>query len=217
MDKTSITIDSYNKSAGRYSSKFMDFGPYKEKVLHFQKKYCKGVRTILDLGCGPGNVARLLYEKNNHYVITGIDLSAEMVELAKQSVPNGKFQVCDLREIDFADSYDAIIASFAIVHLTDRETQTFIEKVSHLINPDGYLYLSFMEGEGSGYETTSFSPHDIYFNYYRKEKILGLLALHSLQPEEVLEVAYEEVNGSITKDIFIIAGKSVRNPDFAKK
>jgi len=185
----------------------MDFELYREKVLYFQKKYCKEVRTILDLACGPGNIARLLYEKNNNYVISGIDLSEEMVKLARQSVPDGKFQVCDLREIDFADSYDAIIASFAIVHLTDQETRILIEKVSHLINPGGYLYLSFMAGEGDGYETTSFSKQDIYFNYYKKGEIQELLASHSLRTEEVLEVDYEEADGSISKDIFVIAEK----------
>lgn len=207
MDKTSKTIGSYNKSAVQFAEKFMEFESYREKILYFQKNYCQEVRTILDLGCGPGNVARLFYEKNDDYEITGIDLSEEMVKLARQNAPNGKFHVCDLREIDFTGSYDAVIASFTIVHLTDRETQTFIEKVGPLINPGGYLYLSFMEGEGSGYETTSFSEQDIYFNYYKKGDILELLTSHSLQSEEVLEVDYEEADGSITKDIFVIAGK----------
>ncbi|MCD6582854.1 MAG: hypothetical protein J7K90_13755 [Desulfuromusa sp.] len=81
----------------------------------------------------------------------------------------------------------------------------------------GQYSSKFMESEGSGYKTTSFSNHDIYFNYYKKGEIQELLASHSLQAEEIPEFDYEEADEVITKDIFIIAKKAKRYPDLWRK
>ena len=43
-------------------------------------------RTVLDIGCGPGNIARRLIEQVDH--IDAVDFSSEMIDLARQ-LPNG--------------------------------------------------------------------------------------------------------------------------------
>jgi len=210
MDKTAITIGSYNDSADTFAAKFMDYAPYKSRVLYFQKKYVSQAKSIIDLGCGPGNISKLFYEQNPHYEITGIDLSEKMVKIAKQNVPSGAFHVCDLRSIDLHKSYDAAIASFCIVHLSNEENENFLRSLSKIINPSGYLYLSFMEGCNAQYESTCFSKKEIYFNYFPRNIVLNLLTMNSFKIEELFEQGYEENNGSITKDIFVIAQKTAR-------
>jgi 2-polyprenyl-3-methyl-5-hydroxy-6-metoxy-1,4-benzoquinol methylase len=211
MDKTAVTIDSYNVSAKNYADKFMDFSPYKNRIIHFQKNYASMAKTVIDLGCGPGNVSKLFYEQNPNYEITGIDLSEVMVSLAKQSVTTGEFRVGDLRSIDLKETYDIAIASFCIVHLSNEEAERFIQKLSGLINPNGYLYLSFMEGNDSQYESTSFSDKEIYFNYFEKENVIRQLASVGFEIAEVIEQNYEENDGSVTRDIFVIAQMANRS------
>lgn len=53
--------------------------------------------TVVDLGCGPGNLTALLAERWPDAAITGIDSSPEMIERARGSVTGVDFEVGDLR------------------------------------------------------------------------------------------------------------------------
>jgi 2-polyprenyl-3-methyl-5-hydroxy-6-metoxy-1,4-benzoquinol methylase len=207
---TEITIDAYNKNANRYADKFMDFKSYKEKISIFQKHYLSKNSSILDVGCGPGNNAKSLFESDNTYKISGMDLSTEMIKLAKQNIPDCDFWVQDIRDINPDKKFDAIIASFCIVHLSDEDTAVFVQKLSKMLKEKGSLYLSFMEGKKPGLETTSCSDDHIFFNYYHKDTIKKLLVKNSIEIVEILNDGYQERDGSITQDIFIFARKKER-------
>ncbi|MBI9087883.1 MAG: class I SAM-dependent methyltransferase [Desulfobacterium sp.] len=201
MDKTTTA---YDNNAERYADKFMAFAPYAEKIRRFRDRYVTENSTLLDLGCGPGNNAAILSTVENLRII-GMDLSREMVRLAKANVPEGDFSVKDLRDLDFKEPCDAVVASFCIVHLTLEETAILIRKIARILKPGGHLYLSFMEGRGQGFETTSFSGDEIFFNYYGRDKIAALLEQNQLAVVETLEGDYEEQDGSFTTDIFMVA------------
>ncbi len=207
---TDITIHAYNRNADKYANKFTNFESYKEKILLFQKNYIPRHSYILDIGCGPGNNAKILLEQDESHKITGIDLSAEMINIAKDIAPQCKFKVQDIREINPDQKYDAIIASFCIVHLSDNETNTLIPKISKMLKENGSLYLSYMEGNKSGFETTSFSDDDIYFNYFKRDDIIKLLSENSIETIEITSGSYQEQDGSITEDVFIFARKIIK-------
>lgn len=204
-DKTDITVSAYNKNAAGYAKKFMEFKSYKEKILLFQERYIKNNSRILDIGCGPGNTAKILHGRNRACKIIGIDLSEQMITFAKNNVPAADFFVGDIRKFELKIQFDAIIASFCIVHLSDEETMHLFAKISRLMRPGAYLYLSFMEGKTPGFETTSFSNDEIFFNYYDRNAIQNCLRRHSIEVAEVLSDDYPEEDGSITNDIFMFA------------
>jgi trans-aconitate 2-methyltransferase len=52
---------------------------------------------VVDLGCGPGNLTRLLAERWPDADVVGVDSSAEMIEKANATVPGISFEVGDLR------------------------------------------------------------------------------------------------------------------------
>jgi trans-aconitate 2-methyltransferase len=56
------------------------------------------VGTVVDLGCGPGNLTALLAERWPAATVVGVDSSAEMVERARADRPELEFRVGDLRE-----------------------------------------------------------------------------------------------------------------------
>ncbi len=209
MDKTETTISAYNHNAVGYAEKFMRFKSYHEKITLFQQKYIrKDHCKILDMGCGPGNNAKILYEKNKSYEITGVDLSQTMTKLAKANAPACKFIRDDIRTVHFEDdAFDAIIASFCIVHLSDEDAENLLLRMGRFLRPGGHLYLSFMEGKTSGFETTSFSEDKIWFNYFHSDIVKGILRANAIETLEALESEYSEQDGSITKDIFIFGRK----------
>jgi hypothetical protein len=61
-----------------------------------------------------------------------------------------------------------------------------------------------MTGKTPGYEKTSFSDSPIYFNYYDEnliKKKLGKMGFTLLSEDEE---PYQEADGTITKDVFLI-------------
>ena len=54
--------------------------------------------TVVDLGCGPGNLTALLRERWPDAEVAGLDSSPEMVERARATVAGVDFAVADLRD-----------------------------------------------------------------------------------------------------------------------
>ena len=210
MEKTVLTIETYNMSAKDFENKFTNLDLYKENLNSFCRLLKPGSK-ILDLGCGPGNVAKFLYELNRDYTIVGIDLSKEMIKLARQNVPQNSvtFKVRDIRDIEIEETtYDAVIASFCIVHLENSETKNLLTKISKMLRKNGMLYISCMEGTKSGFETTSFSDGgNIYLNYYTEEFLTHILEKNQFKILEINRQNYSENDGSITTDMFFFACK----------
>lgn len=206
MDKTSKTIDSYNQCAATFAAQHMDLGIYQKFITGFSA-LLKPHAQILDLGCGPGNVARFLLDQNKGYHLLGVDLSPEMLRLARRNVPQATFVLSDLRNWEPDQKFDAIISSFSIIHLSDPEARELLRKTFDWLNAGGYLYVNFMEGSTAGYELASFSEQPIFFNYYQAETFtqnlqeIGyhLIALHSQD--------YTRSNGLVIKDVFVTAQK----------
>jgi ubiquinone/menaquinone biosynthesis C-methylase UbiE len=185
--------------------KFMHFLPYSQRIDEFSALLSEG-SYVLDLACGPGNTARQLLGAGKKLRLLGVDLSEEMVLAARRNVPEADFRVQDLREIAFpSHTFDAVVMSFCIVHLLDQEAREVITRVCEWLKPGGLIYLSFMEGKQAGFETTSFSSESIYFNYYDADVIVAFLKQRRLTVKQITKQGYQEADGSMTTDVFIIA------------
>lgn len=216
MEKTERTIETYNRHVASYENKFMDFDSYKKRIQAFCK-ILEPEASILDIGCGPGNVVKQLLESGKEFEILGMDLSNEMINRARVNVISKRvnFIVGDVRDMGLErNRFDAVIASFCLPHLTNEEAEKLIEDISRVLRKSGLLYLSCMEGNKSGFETTSFSSNDlIFFNYYSEEFIRRVLFKNSLEITDLQRDVYLENDGSKTIDMFFFAQKNCRAGD----
>jgi len=64
-----------------------------------------GAKRILDLGCGPGQFASMLYD-NGIAAYRGLDLSSTSIRMARARCPSFEFQEADLRHPDAMRGYD---------------------------------------------------------------------------------------------------------------
>lgn len=138
------------------------------KWLEYTEKFIPDRDTsILELGCGNGQLGILLKEKG--YDISGLDLSAEMLSLAKQRQETAGFEFplfhVDMRDLSSFGLYDAII-SFCdtLCYLeTQEDLTTVFEQVymhletggiflfdvfttEHIASLDGYSYHDELPG-----------------------------------------------------------------------
>src|SRR4051812_32770233 len=69
--------------------------------------------SVLDLGCGPGNLTALLVQRWPGARVVGIDSSAEMIARARETTPAVEFQVADLRDWLAGDAQVDVLLSHA--------------------------------------------------------------------------------------------------------
>lgn len=212
MEKTLKTIEAYNETAGNFEKRFMDLKLYRNSLEAFIGLLGQGSK-VLDLGCGPGNIARLMADSPKRLSVSGIDLSAEMIRLAVKNVPGAEFNVGDIRMLEIKPGeFNAVVAAFCLPHLSDIEAAKLIKDIVHILKDEGLIYLSCMEGEKSGFELTSFSPEkEIFFNYYSEGFLRKSFRDNGLKVLNFFRQEYPEPDGSITMDMIFIAQKASSN------
>lgn len=159
--------------------------------------FCNGITTdfpaILDIGCGPANIAKYISGQIPNADISGIDYSEKMIELAKKNVPDGKFEVMDCRDINkIKKRFDAVICGFCLPYLNEKERDSFFSDVHNLLKNNGIAYFSFVEGnpEHSGYQTSG-NGHRLFFNFHLLKEVKQNLKKYGFKNIQILKINYE--------------------------
>jgi 2-polyprenyl-3-methyl-5-hydroxy-6-metoxy-1,4-benzoquinol methylase len=203
MNKYQETFKTWNKIAQLYEDKFMDLDIYND-TYDLVVKSLKKNATILEVGCGPGNISKYLLAKNSNLKIKGIDISENMIKLAKKNNPFAEFEVMDCREISKLNGkFDAIICGFCIPYLSKTDCLNLISDCKNLLTSSGVFYLSFMDGsyEKSGYISGNKSDK-AYFYYHSLTSIKKYLKDNNFKINELIDKNYSKSDG--TKEIHSI-------------
>ncbi|MFX0152434.1 MAG: class I SAM-dependent DNA methyltransferase [Candidatus Hodarchaeota archaeon] len=112
---------------------------YIDKII---RHYQPSTKSILDLGCGTGQHAKLLVQKG--YKVHGVDTSKTMIEEAKriESHPSLWFSIGDVRAIQLKESFDVVISLFHVISYqtgNDDLQKVFSTAYNHL--KDGGLFI----------------------------------------------------------------------------
>jgi trans-aconitate 2-methyltransferase len=94
--------------------------------------------TVVDLGCGPGNLTALLVERWPDARVTGLDSSAEMVEKARATTPAVEFRVADLRDWVAGGEQVAVLVSNATLQWVPGHLELLPDLVAR-VAPGGWL------------------------------------------------------------------------------
>lgn len=142
----------FDKKYTEYYELFNKGKNYSNEVEFLEKvfqKYGGNIKKILDLGCGTGMHAELLASKG--YEITGLDLSKEMIDIAKsKNIPNTEFIVGEMSNFNLNKKFDVVICMFAAMgYLTENEQiESLFKSIKNHLNPNGLLILDIWNGLG---------------------------------------------------------------------
>lgn len=138
-------IKTFNDAAVKYHQKYADVSPYHDGLDFFIGSLDGDRLSILDLACGPGNVAAYLMTQNTNIVYHGLDLSVAMVDLASRYVAKATFEVADARSLaNISGPYNGVVCSFLLPYLQDQEVEQLIADVKSRIVSGGSIYISTM-------------------------------------------------------------------------
>lgn len=96
---------------------------------------------VLDLGCGAGlPTTRALARR---FRVTGVDISARQIALAREHVPGAEFIQADMTQLDLpSDSFDAVTAFYAIIHVPREEQPALLADIASWLHPGGLLVMA---------------------------------------------------------------------------
>jgi len=94
--------------------------------------------TVVDLGCGPGNLTGLLAERWPDADVVGIDSSPEMIAAARGSVSGVEFEVGDLREWVSTGSTTDVLVSNATLQWVPGHLD-LLPGLVHAVAPGGWF------------------------------------------------------------------------------
>jgi SAM-dependent methyltransferase len=136
---------------------------------------------VVELGCGRGvPVARELARRHR---VTGVDISAVQIELARHHVPEASFVHADATELEIAPgALDAVVALHFFGHVPPGEQATLIRRVADWLRPQGLLLVTVGAGGAEEDVDEDWLGAPMYFASLAPDSYTAALAEAGLVP-----------------------------------
>jgi len=201
-------MDAYTGFAGMYDT-FMDNVPYEkwsENIINILKKHGIEDGLVLELGCGTGQMTRLLSDAG--YDMIGVDMSEDMLSVAMAENEEGKILYLnqDMREFELYGTVRAVVSVCDSMNyiIDDEDMLQVLKLVNNYLDPKGIFVFDintiYKYEELLGEKTICENREDgsfIWENFYDKEERINeydLTIYSRLEEDEELYERFEEVH-----------------------
>jgi SAM-dependent methyltransferase len=185
--------DSWQRERGHYGSLLIERLP-------------RGA-AVLELGCGTGvPVARQL---STHFAVTGIDLSARSIALARDNVPGATFLHADMASVSFpAEYFDAVVAFCSIIHVPRDEHSRLLHSIARWLRPGGLFVASMGATASNDWYDEDWLGAPMFWSHFDSDTNRAMIAAAGL---DVLEatVRTENEDGVPVSFLWVVARKPV--------
>jgi len=199
------SVETFNKHADRYAAKYFDLTQYDRYYALFAARLPER-GAVIDLACGPGNVAAYLKRARPELSIVGIDLAPRMIDEARLRVPGAVFHVGDCRTLDEIEcGLDGAVFAFGLSYLTDADAQRCFGALRRRLKPGAPLLLATITGPtASRYEQSSTGDR-VFMVYRMPDDVHRLLRTAGFQID-LSELIASPDNATIpTTDLVVLA------------
>ena len=136
MDRKRLVEAGYDRIAADYTASKTPLGTATEALPVALTSGLGAGAVVLDLGCGAG--VPVTHWLAARFAVTGVDLSARQLALAREYVPGATFRHADMAAVDFPTaSPDAVVSLYAIIHLPREEQPALLASVARWLKPGG--------------------------------------------------------------------------------
>lgn len=210
MDRYQKTFETWDKLASSYQDRFMDLDLYNDTYDRFCTLVEKQDASVFEIGCGPGNITRYLLHKRPDFTIKATDIAPSMLALTKKNNPAVEVALMDCREIDkVKETYDGIVCGFCMPYLSKEDSLKFIKDCSVLLQTDGVLYFSAIEGDynTSDYETSGDGQYKVFVYYHEAHYLKQGLEENGFTLADLVRKPYTKADGTASVHMIFIARK----------
>jgi 2-polyprenyl-3-methyl-5-hydroxy-6-metoxy-1,4-benzoquinol methylase len=102
-------------------------------------------QTILDVGCGNGELLMSMKETFPYATFSGVDISPHVIKKNASRFQDITFDVLNLELQSLSSQFDLVVCSEVIEHLNDRPKA--LENLASMVKPGGHLLLTAPTGK----------------------------------------------------------------------
>jgi SAM-dependent methyltransferase len=194
----SDTRSSYDTDASGYAEKvrgLLDGMPYLRASLALFAELVHGAGggPVLDVGCGTGYVTGYLHDAG--VAAFGVDLSPEMIAIARRDHPDLRFEVGTMTDLDLADdSVAGIVAFWSVIHVPDHAMPDVCEEFRRVLRPQGRLLVGFHVGDETRHTSEGYTgrPINVDSHHRRPSKVRDWLDGAGFTTEAELVIGPDE-------------------------
>ncbi|SDN49672.1 class I SAM-dependent DNA methyltransferase [Streptomyces wuyuanensis] len=145
-----------------------------------------GAGPVADVGCGPGRIAA--YLAGLGVDVFGVDLSPEMIAVARRTHPDLRFEVGNMTALGSADgALGGIVAWYSTVHTPPEALPDVLAEFRRVLSPGGRLLIAFKAGDERRHLDHAYG-HELSLDVYwmPPERIAAVVAGAGLEVEATL-------------------------------
>jgi len=167
------TRDSYDAVASSYAAQVRnsisgDAHRHAALVVLADDVRLAGGGPVVDIGCGPGQVTAYLHGLGVDAF--GIDLSPEMIAVARRDHPDLRFEVGSMTDLRLDDaSVAGLIAWWSLIHVPDDVMPTVLRHFHRVLLPGAPLQVGFHVGETARLKTKGYGGHAMKVTVHRRQ------------------------------------------------
>jgi SAM-dependent methyltransferase len=145
---------------------------------------------VLDAACGTGRHTALLVELG--HTVAGVDLSLEMLAVAREKVPDARFLEGSMLPLPFDDAeFDNVLCALALSHFQDpagpvTELARVVRSGGNVVISDFHPYMVLLGGQAA-FRTEGGEPHFVASYAHLPGRMLGVLQQAGLTVVDCIE------------------------------
>ncbi len=136
----------YSDLAYLYDALYQTFIDYDAEFALYQSCFGPyGAKSVLEIGCGSGHLAQRLITAGYDYA--GVDISPQMLDLARQRCPTARFEQADMRTLRLDRNFETILITARSLSyiLTNTDVLATFQKLVQHLPPAGTLHFDFID------------------------------------------------------------------------
>jgi len=163
LETTRTAYDTIADAYVEYVRDEMAAQPFERAMLGVFAELVQG--PVLEVGCGPGRISAHLRDLGAR--VSGIDLSPEMIAIARRTYPDLRFDVGSMTDLELPEAgLGGIVAWYSLFYVPPERQPDVLATFHRALAPGGVLLLAFHGGEDERRHHNQLGGYDVQLTSY---------------------------------------------------